>query len=188
MAEAQILQLDASGTPQAWIDWKDAVCYHAKDMVAWSYGEIEFSFFGGKNRHTGEQSCIKTASIIAVRGTTSEKYKIPTLTNRTLFRRDKHICAYCGNHFVDHDLSRDHIHPVSRNGKDEWMNVVTACKRCNHKKNDLTLKEAGMELLYVPYVPSKYEAMILRNRKILTCQMDFLMAHVPKSSRLWEGA
>jgi hypothetical protein len=40
-----------------------------------------------------------------------------------------------------------------------------------------------MPLLYAPYVPSLWEDFILRNRRILADQMEFLMAHVPKSSR-----
>jgi hypothetical protein len=41
-----------------------------------------------------------------------------------------------------------------------------------------------MPLLYTPYEPSLWEDFILRNRRILADQMEFLMAHVPKSSRL----
>jgi hypothetical protein len=41
-----------------------------------------------------------------------------------------------------------------------------------------------MPLLYTPYVPSLWEDFILRNRRILADQMEFLLAHVPKSSRL----
>lgn len=46
------------------------------------------------------------------------------------------------------------------------------------------LNEAGMMMLYVPYTPSIYEAMILRNRKILADQMDFLASLLPADSRL----
>ena len=41
-----------------------------------------------------------------------------------------------------------------------------------------------MPLLYVPYVPNRHEHFILRNRRILADQMEFLMAHLPQSSRL----
>lgn len=37
---------------------------------------------------------------------------------------------------------------------------------------------------YVPYVPNRYEAFILRNRKILADQMEFLLQGVPKNSRM----
>ena len=64
------------------------------------------------------------------------------------------------------------------------MNVVTACRACNHRKGPRTPEQAQMPLLYTPYVPSLWEDFILRNRRILVDQMEFLMAHVPKSSRL----
>jgi hypothetical protein len=36
-----------------------------------------------------------------------------------------------------------------------------------------------MSLLYLPYVPSLHEDMILRGRRILADQMEFLLASVP---------
>jgi hypothetical protein len=41
-----------------------------------------------------------------------------------------------------------------------------------------------MPLLYTPYVPTLWEDFILRNRRILADQMEFLRAHVPRNSRL----
>ena len=45
-------------------------------------------------------------------------------------------------------------------------------------------EEAGMPLIYAPYVPSLWEDMILRNRTILSDQMAFLVANLPRGSRL----
>ena len=45
-------------------------------------------------------------------------------------------------------------------------------------------EEARMVLLYLPYVPSLHEDMILRGRRILADQMEFLLASVPRNSRL----
>jgi hypothetical protein len=73
---------------------------------------------------------------------------------------------------------------VGQKGQDHWMNVVTACKSCNHRKGNRTPEQARMPLLYAPYVPSLWEDFILRNRRILADQMEFLMSHLPKSSRL----
>ena len=44
------------------------------------------------------------------------------------------------------------------------MNVVTACRQCNGQKRNRMPEEAGMELLYAPYVPNKAEYLILTNR------------------------
>ena len=80
------------------------------------------------------------------------------------------------------DLSRDHVKPVARGGRDSWTNTVTACRRCNTRKGSRSPEQAGMPLLYVPYVPDRHEHFILRNRRILADQMEYLLAGVPKSS------
>jgi 5-methylcytosine-specific restriction endonuclease McrA len=75
--------------------------------------------------------------------------------------------------------------PKSRGGKNNWTNVVAACKPCNHRKGNKTPEEAKMHLLYVPYVPNIFEKMILRNKKILADQMEFLIGRIPKHSRIF---
>ena len=181
-----VLALDISGVPRQWISYDDAITYHAKNSVAWSLGEVVAKYRGGIQQD-GSESYLETPSIIAIRGhgfDMSKRSHVP-LTNKTLFGRDRHVCAYCGDHFVSHhDLSRDHIHPVSKGGLNTWMNVVTACKPCNADKGNKTLEQARMELLYVPYAPNFFEHMILQNRNILADQMDYLLKGVPKHSRL----
>jgi hypothetical protein len=44
--------------------------------------------------------------------------------------------------------------PRSRGGADVWENVVAACRRCNHYKGDRHLRELGLELRALPYVPN----------------------------------
>lgn len=183
-----VLALDISGTPRQWISYDAAISYHATNSVAWSLGEIVARYHGGVQKD-GTVSYIETPSIIAVKGNgfNSHKHSNVALTNKTLFGRDKNICAYCGNHFANfHHLSRDHIIPKFLGGENTWMNAITACKACNSKKGHKTLKEAKMTLLYVPYVPSHFENMVLQHRNILADQMDYLMAGVPKHSRLWQ--
>ena len=87
------------------------------------------------------------------------------LTQRNLFVRDRYCCQYCGRTKADlHSgefLTRDHVTPTTRGGKDHWSNVVTACNSCNNKKSDYTLEEAnlyyGLELLSKPHVPTAFE-------------------------------
>jgi 5-methylcytosine-specific restriction endonuclease McrA len=185
MKMAKILQLDIDGQPKEWISWQDAAVYHAKGQVSWSLGEFETVIRGGNNRITGEQSIIKTSSIIAIKGAVGKRrHTVPSLNNTELFRRDRCTCAYCGHVFSDSKLTRDHIIPKYLKGQDIWMNVVTCCGKCNQKKDCKTLEEAGLTLLYAPYIPSKAEHLILANRHILADQMEFLMAFVDKKSRL----
>lgn len=178
-----ILTLDSSGNPHRWATWQDAVVYKTKGLVSWSTGEVEFVFHGGTSRMTGQTSSITVPSIMAIKNKHYQKHRPPVLTNRNLFRRDLFLCAYCGHTYNEHKLTRDHIQPVSKGGKDTWMNVVTACWGCNNHKDDFLLGDIGLELLYVPYVPSRVENLILQNRKILADQMDFLRGYIPEHSR-----
>jgi 5-methylcytosine-specific restriction endonuclease McrA len=137
-------------------------------------------------RPTGEQSVIRRQQHHRHQGRAQHQplQSQTRLTNSKLFARDRNICAYCGGHFHEEELTREHIIPFAQNGRDHWMNVVTACRACNHRKANRTPEQARMDLLYTPYVPSLWEDFILRNRRILADQMEFLMAHLPKNSRL----
>jgi len=182
----EVLQLDVSGRPQAWISAKEAAVLYASDGVAWTLGDTFYVLRGGTQRRTGLQSRIEVHPIIAVRGTVPSKAwrQTPALSNAKLFTRDRQVCAYCGGRFHADDLTREHIVPVSRRGLDSWMNCITACRPCNGRKGNRLPEEAHMSLLYLPYVPSLHEDMILRGRRILADQMEFLLASVPRSSRL----
>ena len=166
------------------MELEEAITYHAKQMVAWSVGREVREFRGGWQKN-GTRSRIATRSILAIKGTGAGAHRhAPGLTNQMLFVRDRQLCAYCGGRFMIRDLSRDHVVPVSRGGKDAWTNAVTACRCCNTRKGGRTPEQAGMPLLYVPYVPNRHEHFILRNRRILADQMEYLLAGVPKTSRL----
>ena len=180
-----ILALDVGGVPRQWISPDDAITYIAKRAVAWSLGDIVAKYHGGVQKD-GTVSYIETPSIIAIKGNGfNPRHGNVSLSNRTLFGRDRFTCAYCGGKFPQTtNLSRDHIIPRSRGGTDTWTNVVTSCRKCNSKKGSKTLKEARLELLYVPYVPNHYENLLLQNRNILADQMDYLMAGIPKHSRI----
>jgi len=171
-----ILRLDSAGNPLHWINQEEAAIYYAKGLIAWTVGAPFRVLHGGRNRLTGLQSHMDIYPVIAVRGTPWTKWRAPSLTNRSLFRRDGHLCLYCGRKFSDHHLTRDHVIPVSKGGQNTWTNVVAAYKRCNHHKGARSPEQAGMKLLAVPYTPNAHEFLYLTGRKILADQMEFLRA------------
>jgi 5-methylcytosine-specific restriction endonuclease McrA len=71
-----------------------------------------------------------------------------------VFRRDKCMCCYCGVHFKVDELTLDHIQPRSKGGQNHFLNVVSSCRKCNFKKGNKTLAEAGMVLLKNPTIPT----------------------------------
>ena len=66
---------------------------------------------------------------------------------RNLLLRDDHTCQYCGFTGPVHELTVDHIVPVSRGGANAtWENLVVACKRCNWRKANHKPEEVGLKL------------------------------------------
>lgn len=181
----RVLSLDAAGRILDWISWQDAVCLYVRGVIAWTLGEPCLTVHGGWNRTTGTQSMLALHPIVASTGHCHAQATdpAPTLSNPALFARDRHLCLYCGEHFTRGELTRDHVMPVSRGGRDEWENVVSACLACNLKKGNRTPQQANMPLLAVPYRPSWVEHLILSNRNILADQMEFLVSHLPRNRR-----
>jgi 5-methylcytosine-specific restriction endonuclease McrA len=185
----QVLRTDVSGMPLEWVGYQDAVRLYHLGQVAYTCGTLLYRIRGGINARTGERSLIEVNSIIATQGRNHalvkqrERY-VPPLNNPALFRRDSHLCLYCGETFRPCDLSRDHVTPVIQGGLDTWNNVVTACRRCNNHKAGRTPEQAGMQLLAVPFVPTHAEYIYLQGRRVLSDQMEFLRAHFPRTSPL----
>lgn len=184
--QSHILRLNIAGSPVEWLTWQEATTLYARNLVTWTLGDTIRTVWGGTSRFTGERSTISLQSIIACAGELySGRPKKAALSNKILFRRDQNLCMYCGKEFADRDLSCDHIIPTSRGGKNSWVNVVAACKRCNHFKQNRTPEEAGMELLALPFEPNSAEYLALVNSKrIRADQMDFLKAQFSKNCRL----
>lgn len=189
--EHQILRTDVSGMPLEWITYQDAVRLYYLDEVAYMCGRLLYRIRGGTNARTGLRSIVDLNSIVATYGSVQASIKgnpdyVPPLNNKALFRRDDHLCLYCGRRFSGSMLSRDHVTPISRGGQDNWNNVVAACKPCNNFKGARTPEECGMQLLAVPFVPTHAEYVYLQGRRILADQMEFLRAHFPRKSPLRE--
>ncbi len=185
----RVLRTDVSGMPLEWIDFQDAAKLYYLDQVVYSLGTHLYTLHGGICAQSGLRSSIRINSILATRSghfvcrKISEHY-IPPLNNHALFKRDNHLCLYCGERFRHQNLSRDHVTPLSRGGEDIWTNVVTACKRCNNFKAGRTPAQAGMQLIAIPFTPTHAEYVYLQGKRILSDQMDFLRAHFPHKSPL----
>jgi len=186
----KVLRLDQTGQPAAWLSWQQAAVLYSLDKVAWTVGEQTIRLHGGMNRATGRRSVLEIHTILATRGhgrRDGVRRKVPPLSNRALFLRDGHLCLYCGGEFVEAMLTRDHVTPLSRGGRDCWSNVLSACRACNTRKGGRTPEEASMPPLAVPFVPNYAEYLVLSNRRILADQMAFLKARFRRGSRLLGG-
>lgn len=85
-------------------------------------------------------------------------------SRRNVFLRDDYSCQYCGRKHSPSGLSLDHVMPRSRGGETSWVNIVTACLKCNVRKGGRTPREANMRLLSQPVRP--------RRNPVFTQQLD----------------
>jgi 5-methylcytosine-specific restriction endonuclease McrA len=137
------LVLNASDAPLAVVSARRAVVLVIKekaDVVA-SNGLIFRS----------ERLELEAPSVVRLRHFVKVPFRARApLTRRAIFARDHWSCQYCAA--AAENL--DHVIPRSRGGEHIWENVVAACRRCNARKGNHLLTEAGMRLARRPFAPT----------------------------------
>ena len=99
-----------------------------------------------------ERSSLPAPSVIRLNYFVKVPYRArAALNRRAVFARDGHRCQYCGAAAE----SIDHVLPRSRGGQHVWENVVAACRRCNTRKEDRLVHEAGLVLRRRPVAPTE---------------------------------
>lgn len=184
----EILVCDAGGNPVNWVDYERASLYYENGKVLWELGDI-IRLNGGINAISNQRSRLDLYSIIGIKEARPRRAPMDRLvpTADMLYCRDNYTCAYCGfkgSRRDDKRLSKDHVHPRSKGGRDSWENLITSCKTCNWWKDDKTLAEADMQLRFQPYVPTHPEfLMIKRKDRMLPEQLEYLQQVVPHRYR-----
>lgn len=139
MLRRAVLQLNASYEPLRIISAKKALTLITKGVAV---TEVP--------TNTEVYPGIFLPSVIRLRTYRRVPIRVQVCSRKNIYVRDGHRCQYCGHRQESADLTLDHVVPSSRGGRNEWANLVAACKRCNHRKADRTPEEAGMPLLRRP--------------------------------------
>lgn len=58
-----------------------------------------------------------------------------------VFKRDNFTCQYCGRMAPEVILEIDHINPISNNGDNNILNLITSCRDCNRGKGKRKLTD-----------------------------------------------
>lgn len=61
-----------------------------------------------------------------------------------VFKRDLFTCQYCGKKAPDVILHVDHVHPHSKGGTNDIINLITSCVECNQGKGARTLSDTSV--------------------------------------------
>jgi 5-methylcytosine-specific restriction endonuclease McrA len=137
------LVLNASDAPLAVVSARRAVVLVIKEKaeVVASNGLIFRS----------ERLQLEAPSVVRLRRFVKVPFRARApLTRRAVFARDRWSCQYCAA--AAENL--DHVIPRSRGGEHVWENVVAACRRCNARKGNHLVTEAGMRLARLPFAPA----------------------------------
>ena len=82
---------------------------------------------------------MKLPSVISLKKFIPIKKNIP-FTRFNLFLRDGFRCQYCNTKHKASELTFDHVTSRSKGGLSTWENVVSACFKCNNKKEVFRVK------------------------------------------------
>jgi 5-methylcytosine-specific restriction endonuclease McrA len=124
--------LNASHQPLAVVAARRAVILVLKEKaeVLVSNGQV----FRSEHLHVDAPSVLRLRAFVKI----PHRSHAP-LTRRAVFARDEWTCQYCGA--TAENL--DHVVPRSRGGAHSWDNVVAACRRCNSRKENRLIEDAG---------------------------------------------
>lgn len=140
------LILNSGYEPIKVVNWRKAI-------ILWLQGKVEVLEFHSITVHS--PSCtLNLPAVVRLKQYIRPYLSLTVrLSRQNVFLRDEHTCQYCQKRMSEKRLTIDHVVPLSRGGRHEWTNVVTACSACNNKKGDKTPERVNMTLLKKPERP-----------------------------------
>jgi len=142
------LVLDINWKPTGFTTWQNAV------KLLWEgRAEVVKEDEAGRKLHSPSFT-MGMPRVISVRNAwVRRKRQAVPFSRRNILARDEHQCQYCGHELALNEFTLDHVVPRSKGGLSTWLNLVASCIRCNKRKANKTLAEAGMKLMRQPFEP-----------------------------------
>lgn len=141
---SQILLLNADFRPIRVLSLKRALSLLMKDERV----DVVETVPGKKLRSPSVE--IAYPSILRLRHYVRVPERGATWSRRAVFARDSYTCQYCGIKLSRDDATLDHIIPVEtcrilRMRASSFGNSCCCCRKCNTRKANRTMRDAGMK-------------------------------------------
>jgi 5-methylcytosine-specific restriction endonuclease McrA len=147
MSFRRALVLNSSYQPIKLISWQKA-------LILWFQGKVEIVEYHSMSARSAHTSFRLPSVLRLKKYVTPRKAARLKFSRENIYTRDNFTCQYCCVKFAPKELTLDHVVPASKFGRKDWTNVVTACRKCNHRKGNRTPLGAGMPLLNEPKIPT----------------------------------
>lgn len=162
MADTLVLNADGqpiSMLPPSTIQWKEAVTYVWLDKV----NVLEW-YDDWVVRSSSWET--RVPAVIMLKEM-HRRRRSPRFSRYNVNLRDMFSCQYCNTQFPQSQLTLDHVLPISKGGKTNWENIVSACNPCNGKKGN----NEKIRPKILPHQPDYYELVAKRKK------LDFEIRH-----------
>ena len=147
--------------PLSTIGWETAVKLHFLDKVS------VIEWYEDWIIHSARMEMQVPAVVVIKKNFKRRRLGPMKFSKYNLYLRDLYTCQYCNTPYTKHNLTLDHVIPLSLGGRTSWTNIVAACGPCNTRKGNKT----HMKPIKTPYAPNYYE--LVDKRK----QLDMQIAH-----------
>ncbi|TFH22180.1 HNH endonuclease [Candidatus Bathyarchaeota archaeon] len=142
----QCLVLNKSWIPVETVTWQEAF---KKIFNGLAYA---VEYYDDEIIRTPNDEYLKPAVIVCTEYN-GRPNRMPVYSKRLVCQRDEWTCMYCGTPVTEGTYSIDHVIPRAKGGRSTFDNTVCACKPCNSRKADKSLRQSKMKLHCNPGKP-----------------------------------
>lgn len=151
------LLLNADGMPLSFLplstlDWQESIRYMVLDKAS------VIDFYTNWVVHSSRWST-HVPSILMLKEYTKPKQTV-RFSRSNVYLRDQFQCSYCLKKLERRECTIDHVLPISKGGKTNFENTVTACGTCNASKGN----NSKVVPKFKPYKPSYFELVNKRKK------------------------
>ncbi len=110
------------------------------EYLYWSYANVQmlhFALKAGKEKYDRACFMIRAKAFKAYK---EGRWNIHDLLEFNISKiQQNNLCWYCGKELPPTQLTKDHVFPRSKGGKNDMDNIIMVCKSCNSSKGNMDL-------------------------------------------------
>lgn len=112
------------------------------ELLFWSYANLQMLFVAIKENKTKYDRMCYMIRAKAFKAYKEKRWKIHDLFEFNIAKiKANNFCWYCGKEMEPSQLTKDHVFPRVKGGKDCLDNIIMVCKTCNSSKGKMDLFE-----------------------------------------------